>query len=83
MQNTKDACTAPEIIVNANTAQRLNISHNEMVRVGVLDDENLKPIVLRTIVDPAIAEYTAVIYQANAHTLSLGLPYAKLEVRKC
>ncbi len=83
LQNTKDACTAPEIIVNANTAQRLNISHNEMVRVGVLDDENLKPIVLRTIVDPAIAEYTAVIYQANAHTLSLGLPYAKLEVRKC
>lgn len=83
LQCTKDACLDPEIIINADTAQHLNVAHNEMVRVGILGDDNVKPVILRVIVDATIANYTAIIYQANNHTLSLGAPYTKIEVRKC
>jgi len=79
LQATQDAHTAAKIEINAKTAQQLNVVAEEIVNVTAAD----ATVQLRVVIDDAIADLTAVVYQANNHTLHLGTPYTKLEVRKC
>lgn len=82
LQATKDAHLHAEIEVSENTAKNLNVLDNELVKVnafGINDSSD----VLKLKINNQVADFTAVIYQANAHTLNLGAPYTKLEVSKC
>lgn len=78
LQQTQDAQLDPHIELHSATASKLNISHDEVVRVT--SDGGCVSLTVK--INDAIAPYTAVVFQANAHTLGLGLPFAKLEIHK-
>lgn len=82
LQATRDAHNAPKIKMNSKTAQNLNVVHKETVLVSTQHSAD-KTIKLDVHIDEGIADFTAIIYQANKHTIELGAPYSKLEVRKC
>lgn len=82
LQATKDAHKHAVIEVNTNTAKRLDVIDNELVKVTASDINSVETI-LQLKINDQVADFTAVIYQANVHTLNLGMPYAKLEVSKC
>lgn len=79
LQATKDAHLEPLIEVNSNTAKNLNVTNDETVKIYANDNT----IFLKIKINNKIADYTAIVYQANIHTLSLGAPYSFLEVSKC
>jgi NADH-quinone oxidoreductase subunit G len=82
LQATHDAHLAPQITINKNTAARLNVLHDEIVKVSVKERAE-RSVKLQVIIDDSVADYTAIIYQANKSTFGLGLPYTKLEIDKC
>lgn len=81
LQQTMDANSEPSIFLNSQTAKHLNISDNELVLVANIG--STEQIKLYVIIDDNIANNTAVVYQANPHTVTLGAPYCAIEVRKC
>lgn len=82
LQATTDAYVTATIGMNSNTAQNLNVSADEIVVVSAAGNADA-PIKLPVVIDDRIADFTVIILQAHAQTLQLGLPYRKLEVRKC
>lgn len=83
LQATQDAQIAPQIALNTKMAQHLNVVHAETVLVSVPAARADSVAKLDVVIDDRIADFTAVIYQANANTLILGAPFARLEIRKC
>jgi hypothetical protein len=81
LQATKDAHNAAKICINSKMAEHLNVIDKEFVQVT--NANNATPINLQVEVSDKIANFTAVIYQANPYTIELGAPFTKLEVRKC
>lgn len=82
LQATLDAHLDAKIIVNSNTGKKLKIITGEIVSVSAAY-AGATAMELSVLIDDTIADYTAVVYQANQKTIALGLPYAVLEVRKC
>lgn len=80
LQLTQDAQQNRYIIINPKTAANLNVANGELV--NVLAKESDSAVQLQVVIDPGVADFTALVYQ-NALTLGIGLPYDKLEVRKC
>jgi len=78
LQYTQDARLEPNVELHSATANKLNIAHDEVVRVT--SDNGYVSLTVK--INDTIAPYTAVVFQANAHTLELGLPFAKLEIHK-
>jgi len=79
LQQTEDARHEPHVELHSATASKLNISHDEVVKVT----SNGGCVNLTVKINNAIAPFTAVVYQANSYTLNLGTPYATLEIAKC
>lgn len=81
LQATRDAQSAPLIIINNAMAKHYNVVAKEQVLVS--NGYTKEPVQLEVEIDDRVADFTAIIYQANVHSLTLGAPYTKLEVRKC
>lgn len=78
LQHTRDARLEPYVELHSATASKLNIAHDEIVKVA--SDGGCVSLTVK--VNDMIAPYTAVVFQANTHSLELGLPFAKLEIHK-
>jgi NADH-quinone oxidoreductase subunit G len=78
LQHTQDARLEPHVELHSATASKLNIAHDEIVRVA--SDGGCVNLTVK--INDAVAPYTAVVFQANAHSLELGLPFSKLEIHK-
>lgn len=78
LQHTRDARLEPHVELHSVTASKLNVTHDEIVKVA----SNNGCVSLMVKINDAVAPYTAIVFQANAHTLELGVPFAKLEIHK-
>jgi proton-translocating NADH-quinone oxidoreductase chain N len=79
LQATLDAHSNPSLQINSKTADILKLRHGDMAEVKSAYGSAKLPVSIAE----SVADFSALIYQANIKTNILGAPYSEIEVHIC